>query len=184
MQSPGRPCPDISTRLSALEQGPARACRRVQKRGRPRPGDCGSLEIGGRARPENIMSRIGAVTKAERARQVIDNLGKVFPPGAQVVLGGKAYLDDEVIAIFRAHLAAIDAKKKRYAEYQQAVAAEQALAKQTADLWQSLTNVVRVRLPATKLPVMGIKARKKPGPKTVAAKAAGVEKRAKKRRSG
>jgi hypothetical protein len=129
------------------------------------------------------MSRIGAITKAERARQVIGGLGKAFDPGAKVVLGGKTYLQDEVIAIFRAHLAAIDAKKSRYAAYQQAVAEERALAKQTADLWQSLTNLVRVTVAKTKLPVMGIRARKKPGPKTVAAKAAGVEKRAKKRRA-
>ena len=128
------------------------------------------------------MSRIGAITKSERARQVMTNLDKAFDPGEKVVLGGKTYLQDEVIAIFRAHLAAIDAKKSRYAAYQQAVAEEQALAKQTADLWQSLTNVVRIRTPKAKLPVMGIRARKKPGPKTVAAKAAGVEKRAKKKR--
>ncbi len=129
------------------------------------------------------MSRIGAITKAERARQVTTNLDKAFDPGVKLVLGGKAYTHDEVKAIFQSHLAAIDAKKSRYAAYQQAVAQERALAKQTAELWQSLTNVVRVTMPATKLPVMGIRARKKPGPKTVAAKAAGVEKRAKKKRS-
>ncbi len=138
--------------------------------------------MGGRARPENSMSRIGAITKAERARQVMTSLGSVFPPGEKLVLGGKTYLQDEVIAIFRAHLAAIDAKKSRYAAYQQAVAEEQALAKQTGEMWQDLTGVVRIRMPKAKLPVMGIRARKKPGPKTVEAKAAGVEKRAKKKR--
>jgi hypothetical protein len=136
----------------------------------------------GRARPSNPMSRIGAITKAERARQVVKSLKTVFTSGDPVVLRGKTYSLDEVIGIFQAHLAAIDAKKARYAEYQAAVASEQALAKQTADLWQALTNVVRNQVPKTKLPVMGIRARKKPGPRTVEAKAAGVDKRAKKKR--
>ena len=137
----------------------------------------------GRARPSNPMSRIGAITKAERARQVVQSLKAVFTSGDTVVLRGKTYALDEVIGVFQAHLAALDAKTSRYAEYQAAVASEQALAKQTADLWQALTNVVRNQVPKTKLPVMGIRARRKPGPRTVEAKAAGVDKRAKKKRS-
>jgi hypothetical protein len=141
------------------------------------------VEIGGQPRPENAMSKESGVTKAERARQVIKGLKSVYPTNQKVILGGKAYMRDDVIALYRSHLAALDAKTARYGAYQQAVADERAIAAKTNDLWVTLYGVVLNLKGEPGLNALGMKRRRKPGPKKVEAKLAGVQKRAAKKRS-
>jgi hypothetical protein len=130
------------------------------------------------------MSKESAITKAERARRVLRGLKQLFKDSPVLRVDGVPYRRAQIEALFRAHLAAIDEKAARYAAYRQAVAAERAIARKTNAMWIDLYVAVLGRFGRAKLPVLGMKLHRKPGPKTVAAKLAGVQKRAKKKRAG
>jgi hypothetical protein len=130
------------------------------------------------------MSKESALTKAERARLVVTNLPKLFPKNASMFVGGRKWTRDELVAFYKSHLAALDRKVARYAAYREAVAQEKTLAREANDVWIHLYSVMENEIGADGPTRLGMKRHRKPGPKTLEAKVAGVQKRAKKRASG
>jgi len=127
------------------------------------------------------MSKESKATKLARAGKVILGLRKRYKPGDILVIDGVSRTRDEVIAIFQQHIDALRAKDTRYAAYRSAVVFERKLAKQVLALWLHMQKLFNATLGPHGPPTFGMKARRKPGPKTTAAKLAGVQKRAKKR---
>jgi hypothetical protein len=128
------------------------------------------------------MSKESTVTKVQRARKVASGMKKLFKATDEMILAGKARTRDEVIDLFTSHVAALDERDRRYQAYLAAVAAERALAKQTNAVWLDLRTAVKSLRGAAQLPKLGMKPHRKPGPRTVASKLAGVQKRAAKKR--
>jgi hypothetical protein len=127
------------------------------------------------------MSKESKATKLARSRNVILGLRKTYKPGDIIMIDGVGHTRDEVIAIFQGHIDALSAKDTRYAEYRTAVALERKLARQVLALWLHLQRFFTASLGPHGPPKFGMEAPKKPGPKTTAAKLAGVQKRAKTR---
>ncbi len=127
------------------------------------------------------MSKESAITKLARARNVIQGLRRHFKAREVIRVDGKDFTRAQIIRLFKRHEAAIDAKRRRYDAYLRAVADERALAKATLAMWYGIHNTVSAKLGRKNLPGFGMREHKKPGPKTVASKLAGVQKRAKRR---
>ncbi len=127
------------------------------------------------------MSKESTITKRAMASALVAGIKKSFAPTDRVVVDGVEYAWSEIIAVFDEHTAAIDEKQARYASYRAAVALERKLARRALHLYHVLHDVLRNRFGPHALPRFGMKPHGKPGPKTVEAKLAGVQKRAKKR---
>lgn len=127
------------------------------------------------------MSKESAITKLARARKVIQGLRKHFKPRETVRVDGRDLTREQIIGLFTRHVAAIDAKRRRYDAYRRAVADEREVAKATLAMWYGIHNTVSAKLGRRNLGDFGMRQHKKPGPKTTQAKLAGVQKRAKKR---
>jgi hypothetical protein len=128
------------------------------------------------------MSKESATTKLTRARNVLRGLKKLLKPRGKMLVDGVPRSRGDMEALFQSHIDAIDAKARRYAAYQQAVAAERAIARKTNALWINLYLAVRGQHGLAGVSVLGMKPHKKPGPKTLASKLAGVQKRARRKR--
>jgi hypothetical protein len=127
------------------------------------------------------MSKESDLSKLTMASKLVAGLKKHFKPTDKLLVSGVEYSRDEVIAVFDEHTTALDEKRKRYASYRSAVARERALAKRSLALYLDLHTVLGNLFGWVNLVRFGMKEHKKPGPKTLDAKLAGVQKRAKKR---
>jgi hypothetical protein len=143
-----------------------------------------SVEIVGEARPEDSMSKESTIQKVTMARGAIRGLKKRFGPNVVIVLWGKKWKRKDLVALLESHLAAIEEKRKRKAAYEASVAAEKALARRVLPLLLGLRRSVNITFGGGALAEFDMKRYGKPGPKTTAAKLAGVEKRAAKRAKG
>lgn len=141
----------------------------------------GAVGIVGQASPGNAMSKESDLTKLTMASGLVAGLKKSFKPSDKLIVGGVPYTRDEIIAIFEEHTVAIDDKRKKYAVYRGAVARERKLAKRSLGIYLTLHTVLGNLFGWDDLVRFGMKKHGKPGPKTVEAKLAGVQKRAKKR---
>lgn len=128
------------------------------------------------------MSKESATTKLTRARNVVRGLRKLLKSREKMFVDGVLRGRAEIEGLFQSHIDALDEKKRRYAAYQQAVAAERAIARQTNAMWLQLYVAVRGQHGRPGLVTLGMKLHKKPGPKTTASKLAGVQKRAQRKR--
>ena len=125
------------------------------------------------------MPRIPKVDKLMQATSAIRGLTKHFPKEGKLGVGGKAMSRAGVIALFQAHLDAMQEVDRARAALRTSVTKERALAKRAKATRVLLKDCLRSRF-GTDLEVwgdFGLKLSKKPGPKTVAAKLAGVRKR-------
>ena len=122
------------------------------------------------------------MTKVDRAVKVIGGLKALFGPREKVWVEGKVWRRDDLIALFASHTAAIRDKNARYLAYLASVAAEKALARQTNAVWLALRNTVSTAHGPAAIVKVGLQPYKKPGPKTIASKLAGVQKRAARKR--
>jgi hypothetical protein len=126
------------------------------------------------------MPRISKTTKRNRARDAIRGLKSRFGPNDITRLGGKAMTRNEAIAFFQSHLDAIAAVDAATAALRVAVARERALDRQVLAFMPVLQSLVESRF--ERYPgawgEFGLKLPKKPGPKTVKAKAEGARKAA------
>jgi hypothetical protein len=143
----------------------------------------GHVEIVGQGSPGIAMSKESDLTKRTRAAGLVAGLRKHFKQGDRLVVGGVEYSRDEVIAIFEEHTTALDDKRARYAAYRAVVASERKLARRSRAMYTTLHTVLGNLFGWENLGRFGMKQHKKPGPKTVEAKLAGVRKRAKRRAS-
>jgi hypothetical protein len=90
-------------------------------------------------------------------------------------ISGKSYSYEEYVAFFQAQVDALDAITSARSALMGAVAKERAVAKKVGKELPLLRTVLAHQFGAAVLLAdFGIKPRKKPGPKTVAAKVAGV----------
>jgi hypothetical protein len=129
------------------------------------------------------MSKESDLTKRTMASRLVMGLKKHLKPDDKLMLAGVVYTRDEIIAVFEEHTTAIDDKRKRYAAYRSEVARERKLAKRSLGLYHTLHTVLGNLFGWVNLGRFGMKEHKKPGPKTLQSKLAGVQKRAKKRAS-
>jgi hypothetical protein len=140
------------------------------------------LEIAGSALPSNFMSVQTTIEKLVTARAVIKGVRKRWSSQATVFIDGEAVTPDAIIARYEAQMAAIDLVAHKKAEYEAALAAERAMRKPMQAYTLAVKGSVRGFLGVGALPDFGWAKPKKPGPKTLASKLAGVQKRAARRR--
>jgi hypothetical protein len=125
------------------------------------------------------MPRSTKVAKVNEALSVIAGLTEHFPNEGKLSVGGKAISRAALVAIFQGHLDAIHEVEAALAAFQAAVRKERAIAKRTKTTRALLRSTLRSKF-GTDVRVwadFGLKLAKKPGPKTVASKLAGVRKR-------
>jgi hypothetical protein len=122
------------------------------------------------------MPKESALTKFTRATGVIAGLKKRFSPGEKVMVRGKDWPVDDLVALFQAEIDALAAVRARYGEYLSAVAAERKLAPRCRTMEVDLKGIVGNLFGPEALAEFGWRRPKKTGPKTVAAKAASAEK--------
>jgi hypothetical protein len=124
------------------------------------------------------MPKITKTEKRARARDAIAGLKKHFGPGEIKQLGGKATTRDGLVAVLQEHLDALAAVDAATVALRVAVARESALDRRVRALVRLLQHLVVSRLGADHAIFgdFGWKVPKKPGPKTVAAKAEGARK--------
>jgi hypothetical protein len=139
------------------------------------------LKIAGKPLPSNFMPVQSRIEKLVTAQDVIHGLKKRLEPGATHLVGGKRFTTEQLIARYEAQLAALEAVRQAWIAWQMALDAERKLRKPTIGLTLDLKNFVSVHFGLGAYGDFGWKAPKKPGPKTVKAKLAGVEKRRKNR---
>ena len=140
------------------------------------------LEIAGSALPSNSMSVQTSIEKLTVARAVIKGVRKRWSGHATVLIDGVSVTPDAIVARYEAQVAAIDRVAQTKAEYQAALAAERAMRKPMQTYTQSVKTSVLGLLGSGAMPDFGWAKPKKPGPKTLASKLAGVQKRAARRR--
>jgi hypothetical protein len=120
--------------------------------------------------------------KISIAQNVIRGIKKTLAPGEKRSIGGVVYTREELIARYEDHLAKLEAIRQAWAAWQEALAAERSLRKPMTDLTYHLKQTVHGRWGVRRFGDFGWEVPKKPGPKTVKAKLAGVEKRRKNKR--
>jgi hypothetical protein len=121
--------------------------------------------------------------KQEIARGAIRGVKKRFGGFAGVMIHGKKYTPAEIVAFYEKHLAAMEDIRKTWIAWQLAIRAERALRRPAATMTLGLRTVVRQQFGLEAYADFSWPKPKKPGPKTVRAKLAGVQKRAKKRQA-
>jgi hypothetical protein len=110
--------------------------------------------------------------------KLIDGITRRFPADKVFILAQKKYARDELVAVFEAHLADLDAADSAHVTWRAAVASERKaglVAHGVAALFRALL-FGELGAGSAELGHFGWTPPKKPGPKTVAAKLAGVEK--------
>jgi hypothetical protein len=121
------------------------------------------------------------IEKLSNAHCVVRGLKKHYVRGDVLMLDGAALERDEVIARFDEQVAAIDGVLQAWGAWQAALRRERGLREPMRNLTTSLKARVWVDKTRSAYAAFGWPTPKKPGPKTAAAKFAGVQKRAKKR---
>ena len=160
--------PRISTPSATLAMPPARP-------GLP-------WEMRGRTLPCNAMTVQARLEKVTAATDVVAGVKKHLAKRAFVWVAGKKLTPAAVIAMYEKQLAAIEAVRQAHGRYKLALAAEKRLRRPMQAFTVSLKGMVMNELGPANARDFGWKAPGKPGPKTVEAKLAGVEKRAARRR--
>jgi len=125
------------------------------------------------------MPRISKAAKLAKAKSLMGGVSKHLLKHSTYRMGGDLYSPKELVDLFRSHMDAldeVDAARNRFAV---AVAAERALAKRVVRIDQLLKGRIQsdVGFRADVWADFGWRLPKPPGPKTAAAKAAGVRKR-------
>jgi hypothetical protein len=123
------------------------------------------------------MPKISETTKRAQASRILDGLARRFKPREKLMIAGTLYTIPQLTAILQGHLAALTELRTMRAALAGKVQEERAIAKQVSELRADLLLVVQSRFgrnPVT-LGDFGFKMPKKPGPKTVEAKARGAE---------
>jgi hypothetical protein len=130
------------------------------------------------------MPRISKLAKLTRARSITSGLFKHFAPRIKHRIAGNRYSQREMIAVFQSHLEAIEEVDAARARLGAAVQKERALGRRADALSMELKAFIENRFGANVVVLadFGWRPPKKPGPKTVAAKLAGVKKREAKRK--
>ncbi|HEY3816699.1 MAG TPA: hypothetical protein VGL81_05990 [Polyangiaceae bacterium] len=128
------------------------------------------------------MSVQASIEKVTTALAVIKGVRKRWSKEKTVLIEGVPVTPDAIIGRYETQLAAIDRVAKKKAEYRAALAAERAMRRPMQVYTQAVKSSVRGFLGEDAMPDFGWHKPKKPGPKTVKSKLAGVEKRAAKRR--
>jgi hypothetical protein len=125
------------------------------------------------------MPRISKVNKLTRANSIISGLSKHFALRTRRRIAGKRYSQREMVAVFQAHLDAIRGVDAARIALSVAVKKEQALARRVKALTEELRSFIANEYGERPdvLADFGWRLPRKPGPQTVAAKLAGVEKR-------
>jgi hypothetical protein len=125
------------------------------------------------------MPRATKLDKLTQAKSRLHGLTKHFPKQGKAKVGGKAVSRAELIALFQGHLDAMDDVDAARIALVMAVAKERALAKRVKATTEALTAWVSMVFgpDVAVWADFGLKIAKKPGPKTAAAKLAGVQKR-------
>jgi hypothetical protein len=122
------------------------------------------------------MPRIAKVMKRARAASMIAGLKKRFAPDHVFALRNVKYTRQELIALCQAQIDALDAVAAAAVAAAAARARERAAARRLQDVTQSLKAFIGVTFgDRASYGDFGWEAPKKPGPKTVAAKARGAE---------
>jgi hypothetical protein len=124
------------------------------------------------------MPKIGELQKRMRALAVVGGLKEHVAPGEVLFLDGKKVSRAKAIALFQAHLDALDAVRRTRAQLAVQIRSERAIHRQLNALIPALTVWVTMKFGATGVTFarFGLALPKKRGPKTVAGKALGVEK--------
>jgi hypothetical protein len=120
--------------------------------------------------------------KVSNANQVVRGFRERFSGTDELWVDGKRLRVDDVVARYQAQLEAIQRVTVAWAAWQTALKAERAMRKPMRELTVALKAAVLQMLGPRVLASFGWKKPRKPGPKTVKAKLAGVQKRAGKRR--
>jgi hypothetical protein len=124
------------------------------------------------------MPKIAKVTKRVQATLIIEGLTKHFTKRNTYWVGGKQYTQRQLIDLFRSQIEAIDEVDAAHAAVASAVARERAVALRIRELARQLkhTLVMDLGFSITGWADFGLELPKKPGPKTVKAKAEGARK--------
>ncbi len=127
------------------------------------------------------MPVLTKIEKLTTARNVVQGLKKRYEPGAVLRMLGADYARDDLIALFEEQIEAIKAVDAARAAWQEAILRERALRRRTRRAAVLLRSKAYDDFGAPGSRDFGWDPPKPPGPKTLASKMAGVEKRAKKR---
>jgi hypothetical protein len=140
------------------------------------------LKIEGNPLPSNFMPVQSKIEKITTAGDVITGVKKRYAGVKTVTVWGKVYTPDEIIAFYEKHLAAIDDVLVKRIAWEVALELERKMRKPAIAMTLGLKTDVHNRFGRNAFADFGWKRPKKPGPKTVKGKLAGVQKRAAKRR--
>jgi hypothetical protein len=124
------------------------------------------------------MPKISQTTRQIRAANVVAGIRKHMPSGKKVYVDGKAYTPTGLAALFQEQVDAIDAVRSARGALAAAVSKERAVAKKVNEATLDLRSTLFNMFTPVVLADFGWARPKKPGPKTTAAKLAGVLKAA------
>jgi hypothetical protein len=124
------------------------------------------------------MPKTSHLTRQTRAANVVAGIRKHVPPGKTVHLDGKAYTAKQLAALFQEQVDAIEAVRLARGALAVAVGKERVVAKKVNAATLSLRSLFFHWFAPAVLADFGWERPKKPGPKTTAAKLAGVLKAA------
>ena len=184
LETRGRMLPTNSRTLLSLDPAFKTSGSTLPTNSRPLLPGRVPLEIVGNALPSISMAIQSKIEKLTTAREVMQGVSKHLADRSVLTVAGNKVTPDEIIARYQAQIAAIDRVRETLAVYKTALAAEKRMRRPMQKFTVDFKQVVLMELGPDKLPAFGWKAPKPPGPKTVASKMAGVEKRAAKKRSG
>jgi hypothetical protein len=124
------------------------------------------------------MPKIGEVQKRMRALAVVGGLREHVASGEALSLDGKKLSKAKAIALFQAHLDALDAVRTTRAQLAAQIRNERAIHRQVSALMPALVAWVQMKFGATAVTFarFGLALPKKRGPKTIFGKAHGAEK--------
>jgi len=124
------------------------------------------------------MPKTSQLQRRTRAANVVAGIQKRLPRDETYSLNGKAYSHEELAAFFQAQVDALDAIRSARAVLASAVAKERAVSRRVTARVPSFRDLIAQRfgMRPDALSDFGWTVPKKPGPKTVAGKLAGVEK--------
>jgi hypothetical protein len=134
----------------------------------------------GRPVPSVFMPVQTTIEKITNAQDVIRGVKKHFAKAKVVSVWGKSYAPAEIVAFYEGQLAAIEGVRLAYIAWQEALDVERKLRKPAIAMTRGLKNVVWSQRGVNAFGDFGWPRPKKPGPKTIKSKLAGVEKRRKK----
>lgn len=122
------------------------------------------------------MPKLSQVAKRFRAGNVIAGIEEHLPRGEALVVSGKRYTPEELVAIFGAHIDALDAVRSARVAFARAVEEERKAGRRVVRLLAKFQIAMMNRFGPDGPSLFGFPKPKKPGPKTAAAKAAGAAK--------